>query len=204
MGTLNIIGRAERKVHCNAMQIYLTFSACENTSALASKKAMQNCEDFLNLLQKNQIDISKLTIQDIDNSEENFSDEVKYCAEREIQLDTDYSMTFLNQLDVWIQQVDYSVSLSTNFYINNLEEVHQELLHEAINNSRQKAEILAETMHQKITGFETIQLDDYHNPRPSVHYLQSCEREDTRCLSDVLASPVHTEIESIKIIWKVE
>lgn len=158
MGKLNIIGTAEKKISCNAMYLFLTFSAYEATASRASEKAMQNCDSFLKMLQENQIVISEISLEET-KTEKSYSKKEEYYSVRKIRFSSELDIALLNQFELWIQKVPFNVALSTEFYISNMAEVRKELLREAVEDSRQKAEMLAEAMNQKITGFEEVIMD---------------------------------------------
>ena len=204
MGKLNIIGKAEKQVPCNAMEIFLTFSTYEATAARAAEKIMQNCDDFLTMLQKNHADISDISIEEV-STEKSYAKKTEYYAVRKIKLRFDFDMSLLNQFDIWTQQAQYDVTLESNFYLSNLAEIRKELLKEAVEDSRQKAEMLAEMMGQKITGFEEVIMDrDFRNDDIAVACACAENVPRAKSISNVLKAPEKTESERVEVIWNIE
>ncbi len=206
MGKLNIIGTAERKIQCNAMHIYLTFSAGGITSAKASETVMQNCDSFLTMLKEKQIDISHIFLENL-HTERSYSKKEEYRSERKIRLDFAFDMSLLNQFDFWIQNAQSDILLHTEFYISNLAEIRKELLKEAVEDSRKKAEMLADTMNQKITGFEEVIMDRNFRENTLIDAVPAfaCARDEFRgkSVSNELKAPEQTESERIEVVWNI-
>ncbi len=206
MGKLKITGNAERKFSCDAMKVTLTFSASEKTTALAAKTVREHCENFLLILQEQGIAISDISLEDDSVEEDELENGLEIAmARREISLKTSYHMPFINQLNELISTVSYNVYLGTNFYISNMPEVRRQLLKEAVEDSRNQAQMIADMMGQKITGIEKVTKNDFHNDM-----LWMCqENEYGGCrsklsISDQLKSPERTESEHVEVVWNIE
>ncbi|MBR1554255.1 MAG: SIMPL domain-containing protein [Oscillospiraceae bacterium] len=206
MGKLNIIGTAEKKISCNAMYIYLTFSVCEATASRASEKVMQNCDSFLKILQENQIAISEISLEET-KTEKSYSKKEEYYSIRKIRFSSEFDIPLLNQFELWIQKVPFNVTLSTEFYISNMAEIRKELLRQAVEDSRQKAEMLANAMNQKLIGFEEVIMDrNFRNDDAmfAVPAAACSGAPRAESVSNALKAPEQTESERVEVVWNIE
>ncbi|MBE6877280.1 MAG: SIMPL domain-containing protein [Ruminococcus sp.] len=206
MSKLNIIGTAERNIPCDAVHIYLAFMAGGASVSETSKKAMQNCDSFLSLLQENQIAVSEIRLEDF-RTEKSYSKKEEYYSVRKIRLDFPFDMALLNQFDFWIQKSAFNIIMTTEFYISNLPEVRKALLKEAVEDSRQKAEMLAEAMHQKIIGLEEVIMDRNFRNQNDEFAVPACACSDQlrgKSASDSLKAPEQKESERIEVVWNIE
>ena len=208
MGKLSIIGNAERTILCDVMEIYLTFSTWESTSALAAERVMQNCDKVLTILQEKDFDISKISLEHYEIKKEKNYDthQVQFHSERKIKLILSYNMKVLNVFDMWIQKQPYEVNITTNFLVSNLAEIKKEILKEAVNDSREKAELLTETMNQKITGIEEVKIRNSVRPRCKKMEMEEIFSvlDSAPSVSDALSAPEQHEEETVEVVWNIE
>ncbi len=208
MGKMIISGSAERKIICDMINISLTFRAMESTTASAAVAAKQHCEEFLTKMQENGIDLSKIKFsqEEIDSSYSNREEQI-FEAFRTIEFTMQYDMPFLNQLNDWISEVSYPVAMNARFYFSHPEKIQKELLREAVEDARQKAEMLAEMMHQKVIDLEEVSACNFHQPYTIGEAEASVSFGNARTksfVSDQLKAPERTETESVQTTWIIE
>ena len=106
-----------------------------------------------------------------------------------------------------ISDKGYAVDVDFEYHVTNEAAIHEELLQEALANSKKNAEAIAATMNQKIIGIDTLEYGRYGG---DVHYLR-CEQERGCVIgeshtpfSDRVKSPTTTLSESIEVVWIME
>ena len=79
MGKLTIEGNAKRVCHCDVMKITVDFRTRETSTTEALEKVMNQCEEFLSVLDENGVDIENIVLGDTsvdaryyDEGEKNF------------------------------------------------------------------------------------------------------------------------------------
>ena len=156
MGNIEVKGTAQRTVPYDLMKISIKFSVKEETSAEASKKAMQSCEDILKVLKKAGMDISKLSLgaDSVTVDYRPVGDTVieTYRAEREINFITDFNMKLLNDIRNIINGMETGVIFNTEYMLSNEDDIKKELFVEALKNAKVQAELLSDAIGQKVVG----------------------------------------------------
>lgn len=132
-------------------------------------------------------------------------DELKVHAPREMKIRLRFDMAFVNGLMDMIREEDFAVDLDCDYHLTNRAELHTELMKEAIEDSKKKAEIIAEIMGQKIIGIDSVEHD-----RHSDMEWMCCEQErgivytGATPLSCQLEAPLTNESETISVVWLIE
>lgn len=206
MGKLTIEGNAERKVEADHTIFTLTFKTKADSSAKAAKNVYKQCEEFLKIITQKGVKISQIRFVEDSIDESYFDDKKTYIAEREIEIRIQYNMRFNNCIIEIIQDNEYNIELDTRFELSRYNEIHEELLKEAIQNSKAKATMIAEVMGQKIVGIDTVNwsgdCDSILKQEPIL--LEEMVTERPMCLSDKLEAPIKTEKEDISVVWIIE
>lgn len=175
MGKIEVRGNATRTVECDTMKLEICFNSEMNTPEAASKKAMDECEAFLSELKNIGVDISKITlIEDSVNKSASYSrnDEcqIKYVADREIEIISAFDMTLLNTIRSIANEAKAHISFHSRFLISNEAEISQELLTEALKDAKQRAEIMAQAIDQKVVDLVSA---DKNDPRANSDHSAS-------------------------------
>ncbi|WP_026508521.1 SIMPL domain-containing protein [Butyrivibrio sp. MC2013] len=207
MGKLTIVGKAERSVVADIVEITMRFLSHAGSSSAAAAKVIKDCEQFLENVKSWGIDLRNIHISDDDINQEFEDKELDVTATRELKIIIPFDMGFNNSLMDLIEKSDMDVDLNVQYSLSNKKELHDELLKEAINDSRKKAELIAETMDQKISGIDTVEQGDRYDRS---EYM-CCEQERAISvpyrkpqLSDQLKAPTTKETEAIEIVWIME
>lgn len=202
MAVLRIKGTAEKEYHYDVMTITVTFRAKDHSSAKALNEVMDQSEGFLAILQERGIDISKLRLGRNELSEFSHK-EALYMASRGVVIVTKFNMALLNEIDDIVSNKRFDALLDSNYDLSNENEMRDDLIKEAIEDSKKKAELACSVTGQKIIGIKKIDLgetEDYYY-KDKLHFVL---KEGSARLSDKLQSPTTTLDESVMVVWEIQ
>lgn len=204
MGKLSIRGTAEREVSYDSVEISVEFCVRSKTTKESLNSVMEQCERCLELLTKAGMDIKHISIND-DSVEQVYEDgEIYIRAARKIDLHFAFDMVFANYLLDLIKSQNFDVAIQSNYQLRDTKELHEELLKEALADSRRKAEFIAESMGQKVIGIETVNYKTYFNEHCRLAERSiSCLAGGGLPFSDQIGAPTTTEEESIDVEWLI-
>ena len=209
MGKIKVTGKAKHEFKTDVTHIYITFRGYDNSSAKAVEKAVNECESFLSILQTMNYDISQICIFNDSVEQDRDDDDNKksvMIARREIKIEHRFDMKFNNDIMKIICDNDFDTVVDFHYKLSDIEKIHTELLKEAVNDSRSRAELAAASTGQSIVGIDEINLDDRYT---SVCHKMSgnCGRSDYMrdpMLSDLLEAPTVEEEEFVTVTWLIE
>lgn len=207
MGKLSIVGKATHEYPYDTVEVTVRFQVQENSTSAALEKVLNQCEDFLAVMYKDGVSMDSIRIGDDSVEQEYDDDELEVCATREIKMRVPFNMEFKNHIMTLIQDKHYDVDIDTDYSISNITEIHNNLIKEAIEDSRQKATFIAESMGQKLIGVDSVKIGEHYDDRMD---WMVCEQERSLCSSKVLnysnmiQSPVTKESESVEVVWLIE
>ena len=159
MGKLKVIGKARKEYSCDVMYIKISFKTWEKNTSQAIEVSMMQCDHFLEILEEKGFSVDSIHMDANEVSQE-MDDELEVSAERRIELRLPYDMAVLNTLSEIIKEHDFKVDVDVSFKLSNMIEVHNQLIKEAVMDSKKKAEMIAETMGQKVTGISEMNAGD--------------------------------------------
>ena len=207
MGKLSIVGKATHEYDYDTVEVTVRFQVHENSTSAALEKVLNQCEDFLAVMHKDGVSMDNIRIGD-DYVKQEYSDKkFNVCAKREIKMRVPFNMEFKNHIMTLIQDKHYDVDIDTNYIISNITEIHNNLIKEAIEDSRQKATFIAESMGQKLIGVRSVKIGEHYDDR--IDWMV-CEQERSLCsskslnYSNMIQSPVKKESESVEVVWLIE
>lgn len=209
MGKLMITGKAEREVCYDVVELTVTFYNDDRNSSDAIDTVIKQSEKFLSIIASKGADISKIRMDD-DSLERSsrYDDKRRSSARRSFTLRTAFDMKFINSISQIIRNENFNAEIKYDYLLTNKEEIHKELLKEALEDSRKKAEMIAETVGEKITGIDEMKLDNIkayirqHMEERELSFVDYYESESS--YSDELSSPVATETETVNVTWIIE
>ena len=209
MGKLNITGKAERKVPCTTTKMTIRFQSHSQTTAEALSQTMKQCEEFLKFLSDNNIQFDTRMIGEDSVEQEYDESELDSCATREIVIEYPFNMELDNYLRQIIIDKEYDVDIDVSYSISNLKEIHNELLKEALEDSKAKATFIAEAMGEKIVGIDEMKFREHYGSND--YMWQEQERGIHRLAeshsfshSNKLKAKETTETETIDVTWLIE
>lgn len=210
MGTMKIIGKAERKYTCDRMTVIIRVFADEPTHDRAVQRCMSDSEALLKELNMNGFDVSQIKLNNHSVSTRRYDNKPYIEAERSIEIETAFDMQLINYLTDLVEKNHYNtdVNINTGFSVSDLAGIHRQLIEEAFKDSRTKAEALAALMGQKIAGIEKVEVSDRYDD----DYLSDCSvgeaeyvcRAKASLMSDKLSAADVEESETVTVIWILE
>ena len=209
MGTIKTKGYAQKTISADLTEYDIAFKAKETSNDKCIKKIQEECEKFLEEIKKIGIEMKDVHLED-DNLSEEYENRnerrITYkCAERRISFKSQFNMDLSNNIQEIIANNNLNVRYSTSYIISNVDEVHKELLKQAVLNSKQKAEIIAEANNQVIKGIENVSDESYDEQL--ILEKGSYGLSNARCvnmLSSEISAKERTETEEIYVTWIVE
>lgn len=210
MGKLKVVGKARKEFTCDIMYIKLSFKAWEEDTSKAIETSMSQCDMFLGILEEQGIDITMIHMSNADVSQDMYDKKLEISAEREIELRMPFDMNTLNRLTEIIKENSLKVDMDISFKLSNMLELHEQLLKEAVLDSKKKAEMIASAMGQKVIGIETLNAGERYNSYDSeekAYYDQFTHKlgeTHSRPKSNRLQAPFITEYEHVDVEWIIE
>jgi len=206
MGTIRIMGYAERKVNADIVDYYINFFSCERKASEALKNSKEQCELFLKELKKCGLDMPKIHLSE-DRVDEPRYDDNRVDAEREIHFRSTFDPAFNNVISEIVHKNDLSVNINTEYSYSKKKELHEELLKEAVLNSKAKAELIAETTGQKVKYIDSVSEDRYFDdPGDDTSYIMA-PMKGKPTPDDVfneVSGKELTESEAICVTWNID
>lgn len=218
MGKIITRGTAVREVQYDKVLITLEFMAREAESRRAIKKVTEESEAFLKELENAGMDLSEIEAGANSVKKNNWNDDHTVDVTRGFSFDLDYDLAILAGITEIIEDGSYSVNVDFDPYISHEEEIHRELMVEATQNARKKADLIAEATGSKVTGVERIKIEkdnDYifddvdwgvceqergiTSPGGSPHFLKAMEMKYSK-----IKIPSSVEKEEVSIEWTIE
>lgn len=207
MGKLTITGRAKKEVANDALILSVRFNTHASTTSEALKTITEQSEEFLKTLQNFGIMMESIQLGDSHVDQDYDNGKLDAYASKEFKINMLCDMPFVNSILELISDRGYAVDVDFNYYITNAATIHEELLQEALADSKKHAEAIVATTGQKITGIDTVEYGRYSG---EIHYL-SCEQERGCVIgeshtpfSNRVKAPTTTESESIEVVWSME
>ena len=208
MGKLSITGKAAREFAYDQMELTVSFRVHERTVAIALKKVLAQCEDFLTVLKNDGIDTKDIRIDENSLTQRFYSDGFQAEATRDLTIRVPFDMKFANYVQSLIEEQAYDADFEVEYYLSNESALRKGLIKEALADSREKAELIAEAMAQKIIGVKSMEIeDDYHDDGLMIH---ECELlvggfEPKRlALSNELQAPLKQLAAAVEVVWLIE
>ncbi len=210
MGEMTIKGYAERTVDCDVVQYILKFIGEGESIPEAAKKSSDELERFLKIMEENGIGSELFELGDNSTSKKYRSEneEMPYESKRTITAKMPLNTANADAIMQYITNYRINVEFTDSYLYSKKSELHKELLKEAVDDSRARAEIIASCAGQKIKGIKCIDTD-LKNIKKSVVLDDCCElfRGMSSCgvsRAQKLSAPTVTEKEEVSVIWLIE
>ena len=213
MGKIMVVGQAEHECPPDICRIYLDIEITRKTASEASNVCTERCEQLLKKL-KEELGIEPSAIEQYSDEIRRESDydtnEINYESKKALCLYIPTNMRSVNTIRSIIGKGFEDVSFSTEYMVSNEAELSKKLLKEAIVDSRDRAELLAESMGLKVSGVDSANLsgqgDVYDLTRESNKVFACCNKDVLRrqALSDQLKPELIKINSEVKIVWLVE
>lgn len=214
MGKIKIEGKAEKYFKTDMIEMTIIFKKSDVLKADAINNLLAECEAFLSKLKNAGFNMENVTIES-ENSKYHLLKELKhYDVEKRIVLKFRADLKLSNTLIKLLQLEDYEAEYTLSFLFADKAELQKQLLLEAIENSKNKADMIASSMNMKIIGIEEIKSPyGYRSLAKSIcvesfddkleDLLSGHSTIDTST-SDMLNTPQKELSETVEVIWLTE
>lgn len=211
MGQIKITGYAEKKYAADVIEYNVTFYGSDSKLDKAIERVSSACETFLTELGKTGIDVKDVRLERDNFGEEYHGERKMKSASRTLFFRQGFNARLTNIVNEIIRANGLDAQLSTSFSLSGMEEKKNELLREAIRDSRRKAEIIAAANDQVIKGIELVQderyRDDFYEEETRAMAFNDCCEEARMCkgsIMDDLSSKEITLSQTVYVSWLIE
>ena len=162
MGKIKTSGNASIKAVPDRCRYELTVKETGSTSGEAAKKVIIASEAFLKELKKALNGLSKVKFDRdrFDTCENN--GRTTYIAKRYLKMDLPADVKLNNKVTAAVARTNANVTLDTEAFCSKEPEIRRGLMAKAVKNSREMAEIIAESQGERITGIDKVNLRERH------------------------------------------
>lgn len=209
MGEMTVKGYAKREIKCDLVKYIFNFEATGYSIAESVEAVNDELEHFLSIIEKNikiTPEVFKIENNSTSKSYNSNNDNPPYKANRKISVLLPMKTGLSDLFMKLISKYEFNVELSENYDVSNIEEIHKELLKSAIEDSKNKAEMLASFAGEKIAGIKTLKTfnNKFHSNDEDEGYMLDDIFKIIESKSSLLSSPTVEESESVEIVWLLE
>lgn len=205
MGTIQVSGKATRKVECDLLEYTLTFTRTKSSVLLAIEAVEKDMEKTLEALKNFGVAIEHIHVEK-DSVDEGYSrkDTAVFECERKVRFRIKGDNAFTNRLMDILKNKQISALVDTNYYYSEEQKLRKELLKEALLDSKSKAELLAGANQQTVMGIEKIEESGrYENPVDFMCIGQE-KYTERKSLSDQLGTKELNIEAEILVTWNIQ
>ena len=203
MAKIKVKGNAKKEYTVDVFKIMLVINAEGVSTGSATTLGERRTEQLLSIM-KNELNITpdKLVMNNIfvRQSHSSNSANYEYCRTMSVKIEAD--MGAVQHIIKTIEKLD-GIGCSLDSSISNTEEKEREVLKLAIEDSRQKAEMIAEAMGMKITCSEEVNFEFPENSLTAPGMVR-CGKAPDESLASQIGKPVYYISKEVDIIWIAE
>lgn len=210
MAELTVKGVATKEVVCDLVQYSFSFEKDGKSIAEAVKQLDEELEKFLTVFQNEGIEPSMFTMGSTSSDKkyryDSDEDENPYEAKRSIYLSMKLEAATTNAILQIIADEFVDVEFRESHSVSNVEGIHKELLHLAMEDSKRKAEMIAECAGKKVLGIVKVDANyqdheemEIQERERGICYMRKMPRK-----ADVLMADTQEFSESVEVIWLLE
>lgn len=205
MGKIKINGSAKKEFKADVMRVDISISTAGETSASAINKGKKETEKVLQLLADLGFELSKVSMEkDRVSNPSRYDDDKYYHFEKEISLTSSANLALLESISDGLIKNEINATYDEAFYLSDIESAKKAVLQDALLDSKKKAEIIAETLGQKVVGIESAKCDEYREDAESERLYMCCEQERPVSLAAMLSPDTISVDRSIDVTWNIE
>lgn len=205
MGKIKINGSAKKEFKADVMRVDISISTAGETSASAINKGKKETEKVLQLLVDLGFELSKVSMEkDRVSNPSRYDDDKYYHFEKEISFTSSANLALLESISDGLIKHDINATYDETFYLSNIESAKKAVLQDALLDSKKKAEIIAETLGQKLVGIESAKCDEYREDTENEMLYMCCEQERSVSLATMLSPDTISVDKSIDVTWIIE
>ena len=202
MGKIKIQGRASKLVECDVVEFMITIHATDSSLSKAISKVREDTEKLLKSLNEMGFEMKDIHLGDDATEKDYGRNKPIYSCKRKINFLTQFNAALNNRIYKIVEDYEICAYIDTKYSYSKEKELRKVLLKEALLDSKAKAQLLAETNNQMVTGIEEI------NDGADKVFLKEaypvCACASANGLSDQLAACTEDIEESIVVSWNIE
>ncbi|MGN1416242.1 MAG: SIMPL domain-containing protein [Oscillospiraceae bacterium] len=211
MGEMNVKGYAEKKIECDIIEYSLSFHAQGRTEAAALGAVNDELERFLTLIEEKGVKPDMFRIEENHTNRKYYSDKDTFPFEavRKVSLTLPLDSAAVNWILHFLSDNGFKAETQESYICSTLNELHKELLKLAVRDSKEKAELLAQTLGKKLLGIKQLETKNgmleenmYCEQERGISVMAACGSASSN--SSRIKSPVRTESEEVDITWLIE
>jgi uncharacterized protein YggE len=215
MGKIKVEGKIEKFFRTDIITMTIIFKKSDTSKAKAINDLLIECEDFLSKIKSAGFDMNNISVAS-EKSRYRMNNEFEYYdIEKKIELKIKADFKLSNNFIKFLQSENYEAEYILSFSFSDKARLQKQLLLEAIEDSKRKAELIASSMNMKIIKIEEICKPDFRstNLAKSVcvenfgfkleGLLSGNDVVDTSNL-DMLNTPEEKLYESVDVVWLTE
>lgn len=128
-------------------------------------------------------------------------------AKRRLEIRIPFNMSVINRIRQIVDENEYSIEFSLNYEMSNESEMREELIKEALLDSKKKAEELAATLGLKVVGVESLKT---YNKSGKIYVAKDRMAVPARLeapqflRSNKLQAKEEKLSETIEVVWTIE
>lgn len=128
-------------------------------------------------------------------------------AKRRLEIRIPFNMSVINRIRQIVDENEYSIEFSLNHEMSNESEIREELIKEALLDSKKKAEELAATLGLKVVGVESLKT---YNKSGKIYVAKDRMAVPARLevpqflRSNKLQAKEEKLSETIEVVWTIE
>ena len=211
MGKITVMGNAKKDFMPDKCRVSLNITSRKRKASEASKAVGDQCELLLAKLKEIGISPDALEISDdsIERHTAYDSDKITFESNRQITACMDADIKGVNVVRSIIENGFDNVTLDTNYYLSNENELRKELLKDAIADARSKADLIAAAAGCSITGLISANAAEdpygYHTlMEDDCRSIMVSGIDESRPLSNELTIDKIRLSAIVKVIWRVD
>lgn len=208
MSKLIVTGKAAKEYTYDQVRLTVCFQVRGKSSSETMGKALKQCEQFLGILKDRGVNLKNVH-QSEDTIDQNYRDgKLEVIATREVSIRLPYDLPSVNTLLSTIAEQPFNVDVDTEYEFSNLAEIRNELIKLAIQDSKEKADFIADLTGQKIIGIDSIEIND-GIADASVKWLAQ-EQNNIGCApsdlgnSDAIGRNFSKKKADVEVVWLIE
>ena len=196
---------AQKEFKADVMSVDISISTDGETSVSAITKGKRETEKLLRLLVDLGLELSKVSMKnDSVSKPSRYDDDKYYHFEKEISFTSSADLALLESISDGLIKNEINATYDETFYLSNIESAKKDVLQDALLDSKKKAEIIAETLGQKVVGIESAKCDEYEEEhfKESVHFLR--EMLSGSSLATMISPDTISVDKSIDVTWNIK
>jgi len=157
-------GTAKRKIPADMMEIKICFRKEDPDASKSSQTVLRQSEEFLQALKDIDFPMDNIQMdEDSFGSDRSYRNNDDLVSERIFTIRMPIDISFVNHLAMLLIDRRWDAGITTKYIASNEEELHDELMQEAIRNARMRAEKIAAAAGRKVKGLDCADTeeDDY-------------------------------------------